>query len=1244
MATTGRRRCTIRRGAVRRLALLAGLGLAAAAMPSNAAVADDPPAGAGAAILAADPALIPLDPARFVETREGATTFDGLYEGAGQRTAGSIYEIQFGGRGGVPIDAAGVAIYLTAVDPTGWGFLTTDTCGSALPVASSLNYYTGTTVGNEIVADLSTSGSLCIYTYAATDLTVDVVGYVPTGNSIVPIGDKRVLESREGASTVDGISEGIGRTAPGSTTTVQVTGRADVPLGTDTVIVNVAALDPTDSGFITVHPCLPTLPTASSLNYSPGIDRANELITPVNGAGQLCIYTQHDVDLIVDVVGYVPTGTNYVNTPSRRFLETRAGAPTFDGQNQGEGVRAAGSQYTLPITGRGGIPDGAIGVIANVASVDAASAGFLTVHPCKPSLPVSASLNYTAGVNGADEIVASLSDAGEICIYTSAATHLLVDVTGYLMPRVFAATDSYDALGNVLLEVGVPASGFPAVAVTGSVLDNDIGAGALTVTGFDAASANGGSVAMGADGTFTYSPPPGYTDAADTFEYTLTDGDGATDVGTVSIDLTDMVWFVDNTSAGPVKNGTSGAPFDQLADAGPPSGPGEPIFVYEGDGTDTGYDQGITLDANQDLIGEKVGLTLGATVLVPPGGGRPVLSASGGADTVAMGSGGSVQSATLRITGSGAAISSAGAGGTVTDVDIEANSMGIDLDNTTGTFTFTDVDVTSSGESSLRVFQGSADVDFVNSTIAQSGNAPAVDVFDHTGSVDFDATSTVDATDGDGMRFDFADGMYDFRGQVTLNGGDAGIDIFSDSAGTFTFTDVDITDTSPNAAIDINGNGAAKLFLEAGSTITQANNGLLLAVSNGHTGEVHLAAGATMTATNGAGLQFNNADGTYDFQGTVTLNGGDAGIDILGGSAGTFTFAPTTTITNPTGPAVNIDNFAAGGDFDFDGSIVANSDRVVAIATTAAGSSIHFDTSGANSLTSTGNPNPVIDIFDADGDITMTTPTTVTDSTFSPLFATAGAGNWSFTDLTVVDLKDLNSGVDVFGNTGTVKFTDLDITTDSAGTGSGAVGFWAGGNNSIIVDGNSTIDADGGPAISLGDITTIDMTFASLTSTNNTNAQIGPAGNDGLSLLDVGGGTFDVIGTTTVTGAGGSGISISNVGATVTFASVDIDGVDDWGLITGVASDNPGVIAINGGTIANTGNHGLRIGSSVLSHGAASVDVDNVTFTAIAGFVVEVANSTVGGSGNVAAAFSCNDLGGNTGQISFNAGANLCPP
>ncbi|MEZ6079787.1 MAG: hypothetical protein R3C56_30180 [Pirellulaceae bacterium] len=61
--------------------------------------------------------------------------------------------------------------------------------------------------------------------------------------------------------------------------------------------------------------------------------------------------------------------------------------------------------------------------------------------------------------------------------------------------------------------------------------------------------------------------------------------------------------------------------------------------------------------------------------------------------------------------------------------------------------------------------------------------------------------------------------------------------------------------------------------------------------------------------------QFDNADGIYHFNGEVTLNGGDAGIDILGGSSGTFTFSDTT-ITDPSGAGLNVENSRPNITFD----------------------------------------------------------------------------------------------------------------------------------------------------------------------------------------------------------------------------------------------------------------------------------------------------------------------------------------
>ena len=118
--------------------------------------------------------------------------------------------------------------------------------------------------------------------------------------------------------------------------------------------------------------------------------------------------------------------------------------------------------------------------------------------------------------------------------------------------------------------------------------------------------------------------------------------------------------------------------------------------------------------------------------------------------------------------------------------------------------------------------------------------------------------------------------------------------------------------------------------LSYGGNITQASNAAMVSVSGGHTTGTITFSG-TLNATNGTGLQFTDADSTtsYNFTGTTTLSGGDAGIDITGGSSGTFTFSLGTSITNPTGTAF----FLSGSNatVTYNGNIVDNTGFAVDI-------------------------------------------------------------------------------------------------------------------------------------------------------------------------------------------------------------------------------------------------------------------------------------------------------------------------
>ena len=377
-------------------------------------------------------AITSLPPARYVDTRAAGDTFDDRFQAEGRRGADSEYRVLMAGRGGVPADARAVVANVTAVGPALNGFVTVHPCVSPRPLASSLNYTVGVNLPNEIVAPLSATGELCIYTDRSINVVVDVVGYVDAYSPLEPLTPARYMDTRPAGDTFDDRNQRTGVSGVGSTTTLPVAGRGGVPVDAAAVIVNVAAVGATQRGFVTVHPCLATPPLASSLNHVANVNRANELIASVDASGNICLFTSQAIHLVVDVVGYLPAGSTYTAISPARFLDTRANGETIDDVSQREGLVGAGEEYELQIAGRPGVPAAATAVVVNVTAAGPVDRGFVTVHPCVTPRPNASSLNYVARVNGANELITQLDGDGKICLFTDQPVNLIVDVVGWL--------------------------------------------------------------------------------------------------------------------------------------------------------------------------------------------------------------------------------------------------------------------------------------------------------------------------------------------------------------------------------------------------------------------------------------------------------------------------------------------------------------------------------------------------------------------------------------------------------------------------------------------------------------------------------------------------------------------------------------------------------------------------------------------------------------------------------------------
>ena len=57
-------------------------------------------------------------------------------------------------------------------------------CG-ARPDDSNVNFVTGQTVPDLVIAAVSSAGKICFYVYGTAHLLADVSGYVPTGSDFV---------------------------------------------------------------------------------------------------------------------------------------------------------------------------------------------------------------------------------------------------------------------------------------------------------------------------------------------------------------------------------------------------------------------------------------------------------------------------------------------------------------------------------------------------------------------------------------------------------------------------------------------------------------------------------------------------------------------------------------------------------------------------------------------------------------------------------------------------------------------------------------------------------------------------------------------------------------------------------------------------------------------------------------------------------------------------------------------------
>jgi dienelactone hydrolase len=281
---------------------------------------------------------------------------------------------------------------------------------------------------------------------------------VPTGyQALSPV---RVLDTRQG-----------NRTTPNVPVKLRI---ANGPEGAAALVLNVTVTSSQSAGYASVYPCGDEVPITSNVNFLADQTIANLVMVRPGVDGLVCLLTDNPAHLIADLQGWFPADAYTPDPAPKRIVDTRV-------------------KNAL-------VPAGREVVIVNDSSADAAevinvtvtepqASGWLTVYPCGTSRPFTSNVNFVAGRDAANLVIARAGETSagwQVCAAATATTHIVVDHQGRInAPAGYRAItpvrmfDSRQPIGQSTatrlvagktVEVSFPiVSGMPAAATTASL-------------------------------------------------------------------------------------------------------------------------------------------------------------------------------------------------------------------------------------------------------------------------------------------------------------------------------------------------------------------------------------------------------------------------------------------------------------------------------------------------------------------------------------------------------------------------------------------------------------------------------------------------------------------------------------------------------------------------------------------------------------------------------------------------------
>ena len=295
-----------------------------------------------------------------------------------------------------------------------------------------------------------------------------LVNPIPSPLQFVAVTPCRLIDTRQTGGPIQG---GTSRDFP-----IPQEGGCNVPTSAAAYSLNVSVVPQGSLGYLTIWPTGEGRPVVATLNSIDGRIKADAAIVPAGTNGAVSVYVTQTANVILDINGYFAAASGstlaFYPLPPCRIADTRTssyppglGPPFLSGLHE--------RQFPILNATSCNIPASAEAYSLNFSVVPHGGLGYMTVWPTGQSRPLVSTLNDIPGTIIANAAIVPAGTTGQISVYPSNDTDLIIDINGYFAPPGTGGLSLYAVAPCRVIDtrqLGPPFSGTltPPVNVTGS--------------------------------------------------------------------------------------------------------------------------------------------------------------------------------------------------------------------------------------------------------------------------------------------------------------------------------------------------------------------------------------------------------------------------------------------------------------------------------------------------------------------------------------------------------------------------------------------------------------------------------------------------------------------------------------------------------------------------------------------------------------------------------------------------------